>query len=138
MIQNLNPVMAIDLRTATREEMIDITAQIRAAIRRSGVSDGICCVYCPHTTAGVTIQENSDPDVKADMVGHIARVVPRTAPFRHGEGNSDAHIKSSLVGATTTVIVEDGRPLLGHWQAIFFCEFDGPRARSVRVKVIPG
>jgi secondary thiamine-phosphate synthase enzyme len=86
----------------------------------------------------VTIQENSDPDVKADMVGHLARVVPRDAPFRHGEGNSDAHIKSSLIGATSTIIVEDGKPLLGHWQAIFFCEFDGPRDRSIRIKVIAG
>src|SRR5215467_6453736 len=105
----MSDIQTIDVRSGTREEMIDITSQVRAAIRRSGVSDGICCIYCPHTTAGVTIQENSDPDVKAD-----------------------------LVGATTTVIIEDGKPLLGHWQAVFFCEFDGPRARSVRIKVIAG
>jgi secondary thiamine-phosphate synthase enzyme len=134
----MSDIQTIDVKSGTREEMIDITAQVRAAIRRAGITSGICCVYCPHTTAGVTIQENADPDVKSDMVGHLARVVPRSAPFRHGEGNSDAHIKSSLIGATVTVIVEDGKPLLGHWQAVFFCEFDGPRARSVRVKVVPG
>jgi secondary thiamine-phosphate synthase enzyme len=131
-------IQTIDLRTATREEMIDITSQVRSAIKRSGVSDGICCLYCPHTTAGVTIQENSDPDVKADMVAHIGRVVPKNAPFRHDEGNSDAHIKSSLIGTTATLIVEDGKPLLGTWQAIFFCEYDGPRERSIRIKVVPG
>jgi secondary thiamine-phosphate synthase enzyme len=135
------PVAAIqnfDVRSGTREEMIDITAQVRAAIKRSGVVDGICCVYCPHTTAGVTIQENSDPDVKADMIGQLARMVPKNAPFRHDEGNSDAHIKSSVIGATATLIVDEGKPLLGTWQAVFFCEFDGPRERQVRVKVVQG
>jgi len=131
-------IQTFELRTATREEMIDITPQVRSAVKRSGVSDGICCLYCPHTTAGVTIQENSDPDVKADMVAHLNRVVPKNAPFRHDEGNSDAHIKSSIIGATATLIVEDGKPLLGTWQAVFFCEFDGPRERSVRIKVVPG
>ncbi len=138
MTAKASDIETIDVRTATREEMIDITAQVRSAIKRSGVSDGICCVYCPHTTAGLTIQENADPDVRADMVAHLSRVVPKTAGFRHGEGNSDAHIKSSVVGATTTLIVEDGKPLLGTWQAVYFCEFDGPRERSVRVKVVSG
>lgn len=131
-------LQTIDIRTASREEMIDITNQVRAAIRRSGITSGLCCVYCPHTTAGVTLQENSDPDVKADMVGQLARVVPRDAPFRHGEGNSDAHIKSSLVGSSVTIIVEDGKPMLGRWQAVFFCEFDGPRERQVHIKVVSG
>jgi len=118
--------------------MIDITAQVRSAIKRSGVSEGICCVYTPHTTAGITIQENSDPDVKADMVGQLARMIPKSGPFRHDEGNSDAHIKSSVIGATATLIVEDGKALLGTWQAVFFCEFDGPRERRVLVKVVAG
>jgi secondary thiamine-phosphate synthase enzyme len=131
-------LQTINVRTATREEMIDITAQVRSAIKRSGVTDGICCVYTPHTTAGITIQENSDPDVKADMVGHLARMIPKTGAFRHDEGNSDAHIKSSVIGATATVIVDDGKALLGTWQAVFFCEFDGPRERRVLVKVVAG
>jgi len=131
-------LQTINVRTATREEMIDITAQVRSAIKRSGVSDGICCVYTPHTTAGITIQENSDPDVKADMVGQLARMIPKNAPFRHDEGNSDAHIKSSVIGATATLIVDDGKALLGTWQAVFFCEFDGPRERRVLVKVVSG
>jgi secondary thiamine-phosphate synthase enzyme len=138
MMSPVADIQTFAVRTATREEMIDITAQVRAAIKRSGVTDGLCCVYCPHTTAGVTIQENADPDVKADMVGQLARVVPKNAPFRHDEGNSDAHIKSSLIGATSTLIIDDGKPVLGTWQAVFFCEFDGPRERQVKVKVIQG
>lgn len=131
-------VQTVDVKTTTREEMVDITALVRAAVKRSGVVSGLACVYCPHTTAAVTIQENTDPTVKSDMVGHLARVVPRSGPFHHAEGNSDAHIKSSLVGAQLTVIVDAGKLLLGHWQAIFFCEFDGPRARHFLLKVVPG
>jgi secondary thiamine-phosphate synthase enzyme len=131
-------LQTLDVRSATREEMIDITATVRAAIRRSGVTSGLCCIFCPHTTAGLTIQENADPDVKSDMVGHLGRMVPRDGGFRHSEGNADAHIKSSVIGASVTLIVEDGRPVLGTWQAIFFCEFDGPRERRVQVRVIKG
>ncbi len=116
--------------------MIDITAPVRAAVRRAGVTSGLCCVYCPHTTAGITIQENADPDVKSDMIRHLATLIPTDGAFRHGEGNADAHIKSSLVGASVTLIIEEGRLLLGHWQAVFFCEFDGPRERRVHVKVL--
>ncbi len=134
--QRMSAVHTLDVRSATREEMIDITAQVRAAIRRAGVTSGLCCVYCPHTTAGITIQENSDPDVKADLIRHLAAMIPKDAGFRHGEGNADAHIKSSVVGASETIIVEDGKPLLGHWQAVFFCEFDGPRERRVHVRVL--
>ena len=128
----------IDVRTATRNEMIDITVPVRAAIKRSGVVSGLCCVFCTHTTAGLTIQENADPDVKSDMVAHLGRVVPKEAGFRHSEGNADSHIKSSLIGASLTLIVEEGRPVLGTWQAIYFCEFDGPRSRSVKVRVVKG
>ena len=134
----MTEIQTFDVRSGTREEMIDITAQVRAAIKRSGVTDGLCCVYCPHTTAGVTLQENADPDVKADMLSQLGRVIPKNGVFRHDEGNSDAHIKSSLVGATVTLIVEDGKPLLGTWQAVFFCEFDGPRERRIRIKVVAG
>ena len=126
----------IDVRTTTRSEMIDITALIRAAVKRSGISSGLACVFCPHTTAAVTIQENSDPAVKADMVRHLGLVVPREAGSERPDQNSDAHIKGSLVGQSLTLIVEGGKPHLGHWQAIFFCEFDGPRQRRVLVQVV--
>jgi secondary thiamine-phosphate synthase enzyme len=131
----------IAVRTARRMEMIDITALVRAALRRTGVESGVAYVYCPHTTAGLTIPENADPDVQADLLGHLARLVPEVpegGAFRHGEGNSDAHIKSSLMGSTGVVPVDGGKLCLGTWQAVFFCEFDGPRTRRVLVKVIPG
>ena len=126
----------IDVRTTTRSEMIDITALVRAAVRRSGVSSGLACVFCPHTTAAVAIQENSDPQVKSDMVRHLGLVVPREAGSERPDQNSDAHIKGSLVGHSLTLIVEGGRPQLGNWQAVFFCEFDGPRERRVLVRVL--
>jgi secondary thiamine-phosphate synthase enzyme len=134
----MTDIQTIDVRSATREEMIDITGPIRAAIKRTGITSGLAVVFCPHTTAGVTIQENADPDVKSDMVKHLARVIPKDAAFKHGEGNSDAHIKASVIGASVTVIIADGRPMLGTWQAIFFCEFDGPRERRLQVRVIKG
>jgi secondary thiamine-phosphate synthase enzyme len=126
----------IDVRTTTRSEMIDITALIRAAVKRSGISSGLACVFCPHTTAAVTIQENTDPAVKADMIRHLGLVVPREAGSERPDQNSDAHIKGSLVGQSLTLIVEGGRPHLGHWQAVFFCEFDGPRERRLVVQVV--
>lgn len=128
----------IDVRTTTRSEMIDITALVRAAVKRSGVASGLACVFCPHTTAAVAIQENSDPQVKSDMVRHLGLVVPREAGSERPDQNSDAHIKGSLIGQTLTLIVEGGRPQLGTWQAVFFCEFDGPRDRRVLVRVVPG
>ena len=134
----MTEVQTIDVKTTTRNEMIDVTALVRTAIKRIGVTHGIAVVYCPHTTAGLTIQENTDPDVKADMVAHLSRLVPRDAGFKHDEENSDSHIKSSLIGPSLSLIVEATKPLLGHWQAIFFCEFDGPRERHLQVKVIPG
>jgi len=120
----------LDVRTTTRFETIDITSLVRAAVRKSGVEAGLACVFCPHTTAGLTIQENSDPRVRAELGDHLARLVP------HGTDNNDAHVKSSLVGASLTVIVEGGRPMLGTWQAIYFCEFDGPRSRTIHVRVV--
>ncbi len=128
----------LDVKTSTRLEMIDITSLVRSAIRDTGVEDGIVCVFCPHSTAAITLQENSDPVVKSDMVNHLATLVPRDAGFEHSEDNQDAHIKASLVGASITLIVERGRPVLGSWQALFFCEFDGPRTRRVMVRTIAG
>ena len=120
-----------DVRTTTRVETIDVTSLVRAAIRKSGVDGGLCCVFCPHTTAGLTIQENSDPLVKSDLLDHLGKLVPVTA-----NNNSDAHIKSSVVGASLTLIVEAGKPVLGTWQAVYFCEFDGPRSRRVLIRVV--
>ena len=114
---------------------MDITEQVRDAVAKSGIKSGFCVVYCPHTTAAITVNENADPDVVQDMLLHLNRPVPKDQPgFRHGEGNSDSHIKASLIGSGTTVLVVDGDLVLGTWQGVFFCEFDGPRRRSVRVQ----
>jgi secondary thiamine-phosphate synthase enzyme len=129
---------AIEVKTSTRSEMVDVTALVRAAIRRSKVEAGIACIFCPHTTAAVTIQENSDPAVKGDMVRHLGVVVPREAGSDRPGQNSDAHMKASLLGPSLFVPIENGRPALGDWQAIFLCEFDGPRERRVLVKAIAG
>jgi secondary thiamine-phosphate synthase enzyme len=126
-------IQELVIETHAREEMVDITERVAAAVRQSGMADGVAVVYCPHTTAGLTIQENADPDVTTDLLGHLRRLVPRLAEFRHGEGNSDAHIKSTLVGASQTIPFSGGNLRLGTWQAIYFCEFDGPRRRRVLV-----
>jgi secondary thiamine-phosphate synthase enzyme len=127
-----------DIRTTTRAEVIDVTALVRSAVRKSGVASGIACVFCPHTTAGVTIQENSDPRVRQDLTEHLDKLVPHDGPYVNADNNSDAHIKSSLVGASLTLIVEGGKPVLGTWQAVYFCEFDGPRERKVVAKCLEG
>jgi secondary thiamine-phosphate synthase enzyme len=126
----------LDVRTTTRIETIDITSLIRAAVRKSGIDAGLACVFCPHTTAGITIQENSDPQVRADLTSHLSKLVPHDGPYVNADNNSDAHIKSSVIGASLTLIVEGGKPLLGTWQAIYFCEFDGPRSRRLHVRVV--
>ena len=115
--------------------MIDITSEVTLALKESGVQDGICHVFVPHTTAAVTINENADPDVPRDILMEMDKVIPLRDGYRHREGNSAAHIKASLVGSSETVFVESGRLLLGMWQSIFFCEFDGPRTRSVIVRI---
>ncbi len=125
----------ITVKTASRDQMLDITDQVREAIDASGVVDGVCLVYCPHTTAGLTINENADPNVVRDLIAIFDRLVPWEAGYRHAEGNSAAHAKSSMVGCSARVIVSGGRPVLGTWQSIFFCEFDGPRTRKVHVQV---
>ncbi len=126
-----------DVQTPTRQAFIDITGPVEDEVRKSRVQSGMCVVYVPHTTAAVTINENADPTVKQDLLMVLREAVPDSLPYAHGEGNSPAHVKSSLVGASVTVFVEDGRLVLGTWQGIFFCEFDGPRRRQVIVKVIP-
>ncbi|MBI3948561.1 MAG: YjbQ family protein [Armatimonadetes bacterium] len=129
----------IPVRTSKPTEMVDITARVSEAVRRSGVSEGLCTVFVAHTTAGVTINENFDPDVRHDFLGALERMVPLASPdYRHDEGNSAAHVKASLVGSSATVIVAAGRLQLGTWQALFFCEFDGPRSREAWVKVMAG
>jgi secondary thiamine-phosphate synthase enzyme len=127
----------ISIRTSAREELVDLTRQIQEIVRASGVRAGMVFVTSPHTTAGITIQENADPDVRADLLAHLAELVPRSSAFRHGEGNSDAHIKCSLMGATAAVPIDGGKPVLGTWQAVYFCEFDGPRSRRVLVQILP-
>lgn len=130
-----NGIQKFEVRSRTREVLIDVTRQVAAAIRASGVNSGICAIFVPHTTAAVTVNENADPDVPRDLIHALARAIPNEG-FFHGEGNSDAHAKASLVGNSETILVEDGAPVLGTWQGIFFCEFDGPRTRQVWVKVI--
>ena len=127
----------ISLKTHSRVEMIDITAAVQKAIREEKIEKGICLVYTPHTTAAITINENADPDVPRDILAALDKAVPLSANYRHAEGNSAAHVKSSLVGASEMVIIENGRLVLGTWQSIFFCEFDGPRTRRFIVKTLP-
>lgn len=113
--------------------MIDVTDDVQQAVRSMGITDGVCLVYVPHTTAAVTINESADPSVREDILMVLNQVVPWEAPYKHLEGNSPAHLKTSLIGASELVAVEDGRLVLGTWQGIFFCEFDGPRSRKLHV-----
>ena len=126
-------VHRLTLRTERREEMVDITAELAAAVAELGVAGGAVLVHVPHTTAAVTVNEGYDPDVAADVVRDLSRRVPRDAGYAHAEGNSDSHIKAILVGCSQVIPVEDGKPALGRWQRVFFCEFDGPRSREVWV-----
>ena len=122
--------------SAQRADFYNVTPKVREAVTKSGVSDGIALIYCPHTTAGITINENADPDVVHDLLIGLDKAFPDRPEFRHAEGNSSAHLKASAVGSSATVIIKDGKPLLGTWQGIFFCEFDPPRNRTYFVKVI--
>ena len=126
-----------NVRTAEQTEIIDITHMVQSVINETGITDGICCVFIPHTTAAVTINENADPDVKADMLKEMNKVIPFDDHYRHMEGNSAAHIKASLFGTSEMIIIQNGLLQLGTWQGIFFCEFDGPRTRKVWLTVIP-
>ena len=124
------------LKTA-KEGFYNITPAIRDAIKKSRVDAGLCIVYCPHTTAGITINENADPDVVKDLLYGLGKAFPDRPEFRHSEGNSAAHLKASCIGSSVTIIVENGKPKLGTWQGVYFCEFDGPRERTFQVKIIP-
>ena len=124
------------VKTQSQDELVDITGLARQVVAESGVADGQCLVYVPHTTAGVTINENADPSVKSDFLMALRKSIPDTYPYTHMEGNSPAHVKASLVGSSVLVLVESGSLVLGTWQGIFFCEFDGPRNRKVYIKII--
>ena len=128
----------IEIRSTSRSQFVEITTQVSEAVRSSGVRSGCCIVYCLHTTAGLTINENADPDVVHDMLLYLNRTIPQAqSGFRHAEGNSDSHIKASLFGSSVTVIIDDGKLVLGRWQGIWFCEFDGPRTREFKVQIMP-
>ena len=131
-------MMTLSVKSRQKTEFIDITRQVRDAVAENGFQDGFCHIYVPHTTAGVTINESADPAVAEDILMILNQMVPWQAGYGHMEGNSPAHIKSSLIGASQWVACEKGRLLLGTWQGIFFCEFDGPRSRRVQLKFLAG
>ena len=126
-------MQTVNVKTSQKEELIDITHLIQDVVKKSGMRDGICTVFVPHTTAGVTINENADPDVRSDIIKGL-KIIPEHG-FRHIEGNSPAHIKASLIGSSQTIIIQNGKLSLGTWQGIYFAEFDGPRTRKVWVDV---
>ena len=126
----------IRVTTSKQCEMLDITSEVESMLKKSGVTSGVCYVFVPHTTAGITINENADPDVVRDIITGLDRIIPLHDNYLHGEGNSPAHIKSSMVGCSQEVLIEKGRLQLGTWQSLFFCEFDGPRTRKVWVKIV--
>ena len=128
-------VITLQVSTRRQTSLEDITGQVQEAVRRSGVREGLCVVYVPHTTAGLLVNEHADPSVAADLLATLERLVPRQGPYRHAEGNAAAHIRSSLVGTSQTLIVQDGQLVLGTWQGVFLAEFDGPRQRRVCVSV---
>jgi secondary thiamine-phosphate synthase enzyme len=126
---------SFSVSTTRRNELVEVTAQVRHSLKRRGLREGIGVVYCPHTTAAITINENADPDVVHDMLLWLERAIPHVQPgFLHGEGNSDSHVKASLVGSSATVLVDKGDLVLGRWQGVYLCEFDGPRTRNVCVQ----
>jgi secondary thiamine-phosphate synthase enzyme len=125
----------IQVKTKQRNELVDITPQVEKAVGKSGIDEGICILAVPHTTAAITVNENADPSVKADIIAKLNALVPAGDRYQHREGNADAHIKATLVGPSEVLLVKDGRLSLGTWQGVFFCEFDGPRTRRVVIKV---
>jgi secondary thiamine-phosphate synthase enzyme len=128
-------MQTLRVKTGRRTQLVDVTAAVERVVKEAGVVTGVCYVYVPHTTAGVTINEHADPDVAADLEGVFDRLVPHAGPYRHSEGNTDSHAKAVMVGASQVIFVEDGGLLLGRWQGIFLCEFDGPRERKIFVRV---
>ncbi|MBZ5540760.1 MAG: secondary thiamine-phosphate synthase enzyme YjbQ [Acidobacteriia bacterium] len=129
-------MITLRVKTTRRMQLVDITAEVQKAVKESGVGAGVCYLYVPHTTAGIAINEHADPDVASDVEAALARLVPHQGPYRHSEGNSDAHIRAVLTGTSQVVFLEGGRLALGRWQGIFFCEFDGPRERSLWIKIV--
>ena len=130
--------MNLSVKTSARTELIDITSKIAKWVRESGVSEGLCMLYVPHTTAAVTINESADPSVRGDIMMVLNQIIPWDANYKHLEGNSPAHVKSTLVGASELVAIENGSLVLGTWQGLFFCEFDGPRTRKIQVRILDG
>jgi secondary thiamine-phosphate synthase enzyme len=130
--------MTLTVKSKSRTQLIDITSEVQKAVRSSGISEGLCMLYVPHTTAAITINESADPSVASDIMMVLNEVIPWKAGYRHLEGNSPAHIKSTLVGASEVIAIEGGSLALGTWQGIFFCEFDGPRTRGVHVRLLKG
>jgi secondary thiamine-phosphate synthase enzyme len=129
-------IQAFQVKTSSQTEFIDITRSVQEAVRKTEIVDGICIIFIPHTTAAVTINENADPSVVRDILMELNKIIPFKDQYHHTEGNSPAHIKASLVGCSETIFIESGKLVLGTWQGIFFCEFDGPRNRKVHVKVV--
>lgn len=129
-------IKKINVKTGSRTEFVDITDEVKKIVGDSGIKSGVCYVYVPHTTAGVTINEGADPSVVKDILTTLNKLIPHSSGYLHAEGNSDAHIKTSLVGTSQAIMIEEGKLVLGTWQGIFFCEFDGARSRSVIVKVM--
>jgi secondary thiamine-phosphate synthase enzyme len=130
-------MITLSITTSRQTEFLDITREVEKVIVNTRVLDGLALVFIPHTTAGITINEGADPSVQEDILKILNQVIPSKGPYRHGEGNSPAHIKSSLIGSSVLIMIENGRMVLGTWQSLFFCEFDGPRTRKVLVKIIP-
>lgn len=127
---------AIEINTTKRQEFVDITPRVEKIVNDSKVKDGLCVIFCPHTTAGLTINENADPSVKKDILNHLEKLVPQDKNYSHSEGNSDAHIKSSLLGSSLNILIENNSLVLGTWQGVYFCEFDGPRQRNIYINII--
>jgi secondary thiamine-phosphate synthase enzyme len=134
----MSKLYTFGVKTSQHTAMIEITKEVNNLVKESGIKNGICVVFIPHTTAGITINENADPDVIRDFMMEINKIIPLSDGYHHSEGNSAAHIKSSMMGFSQTIIIEDGRLLLGTWQGIYFMEFDGPRIRKVFAKIIEG
>lgn len=129
-------IYRLNIKTRSKEEFQDVTDRVNDAISQSGIEEGICLIYSPHTTGGITVNEHADPDVVEDILSRLNALVPQQADYKHGEGNSAAHIKATIVGTSASVIVQYGELALGTWQGVFFCEFDGPRNREVHIKVL--
>ena len=130
-------LITLEVKTSRRTQLLNLTPEVQQIVSSSAIASGVCHLYVPHTTAGITVNEADDPDVARDLETTLDRLVPCDASYRHAEGNADSHVKSSLVGVTRSIPIDAGRLLLGRWQGIFFCEFDGPRSRHLRLKLLP-